>query len=1341
MDGGRMRRYRTRSHPNRGPQHTHCASLSLTINLDRLTFAAFATHKSREKLLHDTQEMVLKDEAVYIAAPPPRRSTRLRHLLSYLALLSAAVTLSTVLPSPWSIFRETNTTSIKLEHVQRGDPALEWKDNIWPLRKQTPWDISTDFPYPRKLEYDVKEGTWLRLDVHPTSGDVVFDMVGDIYCLPGGEALHASGGAPVNARPVLQGVPHDSDPRFSPEGDRLVFRSDAGLGVDNIWIMEWKGCDAMNLKRPDLRHLLDNREAEEGMLAQGIKEDFERKYNRLMREGRFGALRVTNETYRSVTDARFHPSGSKVIATKWYTSERSLGAGEGWEYQTPSLDDLRSQNAQSISVGSGKVLVGRTLPRGWTVEQYADQQIGPEQLLWKGNDTIIFSKNVVDELAFTYSKDVHAGIYAIFARNLTTGVTEIIVNSLPGGASRPELSRDGRTLAFVRRVRDKEALVFKDLLTGSIHNIWHGLTYDLSTVSAPMGTYPTFAFTPDDDAVVIWAAGQIYLVPLSKNSHGEKVASSTSPRPIPFRARIEKRLAETRRSTTDLVALESQDAQPVTAFRDLRVDQKGHHIVFEAGGLTYWQKVGAKKAHRVPALDEQSPYYSASFVSGTDFVIHTQWSDSTFSSFELADVKSGKAFAIQGLPLGRYFSPVLCECRGTKRTIAFLKNEGTYLTGDILATAQPGLYLADVVLPDGFKPQKLQLQNIRFVPSDIDVDGRVNMRFIEKNKKLLVQQTSRAFVIDFEGKTDKLGKYPRATLSEGKMAAEFAVSTRTTNKGHIETDNAAFVDFFNVYFAPGSAARKGDALWSKPGNATKGLVRVSLDGGHDITWSPNGNKLFWFLGPYLHSLDVSRLDKCSSAIKNDHLKFGISCVKSLLDFDKVVVEHETDIARLKKEAKAKHLHEDIQQKLADSVLVINATILTMESGMSERHVIRDGVLFIRGGIIEYVGGPREDLTKSLPGITVIDARGGFVIPGFIDVHAHWNGFSDKYPTKSWELETFLAYGVTTAHNPSSDTVGGFVERTRVENGQMIGPRIFSTGIPIYGGEEAGMTQDIVDMDEARSALIRIKVEGGAGAISYKNYNLPSRASRQRLLKAARDVSMLCVPEGGMNYNWDLTYIIDGMTTVEHALPVPRLFDDVLTLYALSGTGSTPTHVVNYGGAWGEQVVWAKENVANDPKLRQFTRHDILEGITESTTRPDNSFAFYNTSASIADMVELGQLTHIGAHGEPPLGLNYHAEMGFASAGGLTNYEVIRAATSSAAKTLGVFDSIGSLSRGKLADFLIYPPGVDLLEGEISSKTRQLIFVARNGRIWDANTMVEFWPSNGKKQTMPIINAE
>lgn len=118
------------------------------------------------------------------------------------------------------------------------------------------------------------------------------------------------------------------------------------------------------------------------------------------------AQRVTNETYRWISDARFHPSGTKVIATKWYTSQRSLGAGEGWEYPVPSLEHLRAQKTRSIEAGSGKRVISRTLPHGWTAEQYEDQQIGPEQLLWRGNDSIIFSKNVRDVSTFQYSKGI-----------------------------------------------------------------------------------------------------------------------------------------------------------------------------------------------------------------------------------------------------------------------------------------------------------------------------------------------------------------------------------------------------------------------------------------------------------------------------------------------------------------------------------------------------------------------------------------------------------------------------------------------------------------------------------------------------------------------------------------------------------------------------------------------------------------------------------------------------------------------------------------------------------------------------------------------------------------------
>lgn len=107
---------------------------------------------------------------------------------------------------------------------------------------------------------------------------------------------------------------------------------------------------------------------------------------------------VTNETYRWTSDPRFHPSGASIVATKWYTSSRSLGAGEAWEYSIPSL------KASNKTVQDGKRLIGRTLPAGWSAEQYGDQQIGPEQFIWKGNDGLIYSKNTAEDGEFSYSK-------------------------------------------------------------------------------------------------------------------------------------------------------------------------------------------------------------------------------------------------------------------------------------------------------------------------------------------------------------------------------------------------------------------------------------------------------------------------------------------------------------------------------------------------------------------------------------------------------------------------------------------------------------------------------------------------------------------------------------------------------------------------------------------------------------------------------------------------------------------------------------------------------------------------------------------------------------------------
>lgn len=395
----------------------------------------------------------------------------------------------------------------------------------------------------------------------------------------------------------------------------------------------------------------------------------------------------------------------------------------------------------------------------------------------------------------------------------------------------------------------------RDLESGTLRHIFDGLTYDLGVISAPMGTYPSFAFTPDDTGIIIWAAGQIYRVPLAVNERGERVAGTEPAHTIPFTAHIEKRIADTLSPKTDILGLETAETQKVYAFKNLRVNTKGTKAVFTAAGQTYFQNIfdDYSTAQRIPALYPNAPYYAPTFVHGSDdLVLHARWSDSTFTTFEIANISSGAAYEIAGVPMGRYISPVLCECTGNSRVIAFVKSGGDYLTGDVVATAGAGLYIAEIELPSS-SSGKLAVKNSRLIVTDqgsIQASQALKLRFLQGADKLLVQQSDKAFVVDLAAGGDQFGVYKTQALATGEMSTELVLAPRVSKStGNVELENLAFVDFFHVYVVTGRDASKLDSpVWSKPGKAPQGLTRLSFDGGHDITWSGDGKRLFWFLG-------------------------------------------------------------------------------------------------------------------------------------------------------------------------------------------------------------------------------------------------------------------------------------------------------------------------------------------------------------------------------------------------------------------------------------------------------------------------------------------------------------
>ena len=139
------------------------------------------------------------------------------------------------------------------------------------------WSVNEPQGEFKKVTIDVRQGTWMNVDISPDGKTIVFDLLGDLYSMPitGGEA-----------KPFMTDIAWQMQPRFSPDGKHIAFTSDED-GGDNLWIMN---ADGTNAKA------------------------------------------VTTETFRLLNSPAWSPDGNYLVGRKHYTGSRSLGAGEVWLY-------------------------------------------------------------------------------------------------------------------------------------------------------------------------------------------------------------------------------------------------------------------------------------------------------------------------------------------------------------------------------------------------------------------------------------------------------------------------------------------------------------------------------------------------------------------------------------------------------------------------------------------------------------------------------------------------------------------------------------------------------------------------------------------------------------------------------------------------------------------------------------------------------------------------------------------------------------------------------------------------------------------------------------------------
>src|SRR5574341_1348231 len=302
----------------------------------------------------------------------------------------------------------------------------------------------------RTVELTTDEGTWISLDVSPDGQRIVFEVLGDLYTMPIG------GGT---ATRVTSGPAFDSQPRWSPDGKRIVFLSDRS-GAENVWL-----CD------PDGSHTK--------ALTKGM-----------------------NNLYAS---PEWTPDGNYIVV-----SRTSGVLGSVYELWLIHKDGGSGAAMLRVQVGPNMPPPMNTLGAAFGKDP---------RYIWVSRH----------RGGFGYNLQYPLWQLAIYDRQTGRLFTQ---TDMYGSAMRPVLSSDGKWLVYATRYDAETGLRLRDLASGDEKWLVYPVTRDDQESRFTRDLYPGYAFTPDNQAIVVSYGGKIHRVAVPSGQVTD----------IPFTAKVDQQL-------------------------------------------------------------------------------------------------------------------------------------------------------------------------------------------------------------------------------------------------------------------------------------------------------------------------------------------------------------------------------------------------------------------------------------------------------------------------------------------------------------------------------------------------------------------------------------------------------------------------------------------------------------------------------------------------------------------------------------------------------------------------------------------------------------------------------
>jgi imidazolonepropionase-like amidohydrolase len=369
-------------------------------------------------------------------------------------------------------------------------------------------------------------------------------------------------------------------------------------------------------------------------------------------------------------------------------------------------------------------------------------------------------------------------------------------------------------------------------------------------------------------------------------------------------------------------------------------------------------------------------------------------------------------------------------------------------------------------------------------------------------------------------------------------------------------------------------------------------------------------------------------------------------------------------------------------------------MIDVEKSMVEKEIS----IFISEGKITkiqngYVTGASND--------KVIDLKSKTVMPGLMDMHVHMESESSpkRYEETFRENESYVALkatqycdrtlmaGFTTVRDLGGSGVNVSL-REAIKNGFIKGPRIYTCekAIATTGGHadptngvkdelkgDPGPKEGVINSPEEAAKAVRQRYKNGADCIKITStggvLSVASDGSGPQftideitaVVKAANDYGFVTAAHAhgveGMK-----RAVIAGISSIEHGTFMTK---EIMDLMKQKGTYYVPT-------------ITAGKYVAEKAKLPGFYNAMIARKALQVGPQIQATFAeAYKNGVLIAFGTDSG----VSLHGENAKEFLYMVE------GGMKPIEAIQAATKNAATLMKIYDKLGSISVGKIADIV------------------------------------------------------